>query len=319
MGGTYLDSCLALFTETMETRHGWRPDYAGLEKELEPIGLGKRELAYHDLEIIQNGRYWDFRQFWRFGEPDEIRREVDFGEISTLIQRLPLDEATSVAKLHAAFKYIENVSVILRFIHPREYGILSAPVEKILEVRRGRTEVDTYLSYVRDLREIRDHHKLARAADADMALWVLQERVLKSYRDHDLLREFRADAWMARKRAVNLLAELATVTSLDDHLALARVLVAVHLPLAGVLAGSELERRLRARSQGRGRAGLADLVERAAKADAAAGHTHEAERLRRALAVRDGFLGAGSMPTRREMLDLIEAVEWLESPDAQTS
>jgi hypothetical protein len=174
---TYLHRCCELFGQTVETLHGWRPDYAGLEKALEPVRLRKREFSYRDIETIQNGRYWDFRQFWRFPGESDLEREVDFAEMSRLIQRLPLDEAQAIGRLHAAFKYIENVSVVLRFVNPAQYGILSPPLEKLLEVRRGRNEVETYLSYLRDLRDARDHYGLPRAADADMALWVLQERV----------------------------------------------------------------------------------------------------------------------------------------------
>jgi len=302
--------CLALFPETVQERHGWRPDYAGLEKLLEPVGAKQREFSYRDLETIQNGRFWDFRQFWRFPAQSDLQREVDFPEMSRLLHRLPLDESQSIARLHAAFKYIENVSVILRFVHPAHYGILSPPVEKVLEVRRGRTEIETYLSYLRDLREVKDHYGLPRAADADMALWVLQERVLSSFRDHDLLREFRADAWFLRRRAVNLLAELGEVTGAEDPLDLARALVDANVALAGILAGAALERALWSRAGGRaGRAtGLAELVERLA-----VGQPRDmVEGWRRAIEIRDRFLhgpGESLRPTRREAIELIEQTE----------
>src|SRR5262249_10243203 len=141
--------CLSLFDETVESRHGWRPDYTGLERALEPVRRRERGFSYRDIETIQNGQFWDFRQFWRFPAERDLEREVDFAGMSALIQRLPLDEARTLERLHGAFKYIENLSVVLRFVHPAEYGIISPPVEKVLEVRRGRTEVETYLSYLR--------------------------------------------------------------------------------------------------------------------------------------------------------------------------
>ena len=138
--------------------------------------------------------------------------------------------------MHAGLKFIENVSVVLRYVNPLQYGIISPPVEKVLEVRRGRTEVETYLNYLRDIRDVRDHHGLARAADADMALWVVQERILSSYRDHDLLREFRGDLFLRRRRAVNLLAGLGDAAQDDDLPALAKALVDIHPTLAATIA-----------------------------------------------------------------------------------
>jgi hypothetical protein len=270
----------------MESRHGWRPDYAGLERALEPVRLRRRDLTGADLETIQNGRYWDFKQFWRFPDAGDLGREIDLAEMSRLIGRLPLDEERAITRLHAAFKYIENVSVLLRFLHPGNYGIISPPVEKVLEVRRGRTEVETYLNYLRDLRDVRDHHGLARAADADMALWVLQERVLSSYRDHDLLREFRDDSWLLRRRAVNLMAELGELSDAGDHLDLARALADVDVDLAAILATHELERRLRAWSRGA-----------PAEREGMAG---------RVAAIRERLLEPGGRVTRAEVFDLIE-------------
>ena len=92
MGESWLHRCLALFPETVESLHGWRPDYASLEKAVEPVRAGRRDLSYADLETIQNGRYWDFRHFWRFPDKGEIGTELDLAGISRLIPRLPLDE-----------------------------------------------------------------------------------------------------------------------------------------------------------------------------------------------------------------------------------
>ena len=312
MAGSWLHRCLELFPESVQARHGWRPDYASLEALLEPVRRGERPFSYRDLEAIQNGRFWDFRQFWRFPAESDILRELDFGEMSSLVQRLPLDEAHAIARLHVAFKYIENVSVVLRFVHPDHYGIISPPVEKVLEVRRGRTEVETYLNYLKDLREVRAHHGLARVADADMALWVVQERVLSSYRDHDLLREFRADTWLLRRRAVNLLAELGEVVGSAGQLELARGLLEANVALAGTLAGAELERALFRRIGRRAGAPAAGGLE----ASLPAGMS---EAWRRAARVRDGFFqheDPARRPSRREVMELIEFVEQLRQEES---
>ncbi|MFQ5700324.1 MAG: hypothetical protein ACE5HU_00585 [Acidobacteriota bacterium] len=299
MGDGYLHRCLALFPETMLQRHGSRVDYAGLENQLEPVRLKQRGFSYRDLAAIQDQRFWDFRQFWRFPDQGDIRREIDQDRLAGLFECLPLDEAEVIERLHAAFKYIQNVSVVLRFVHPDHYGILSPPVEKILEVRRGRTESDTYLNYLDDLRALRDHHGLARAADADMALWVLQERVLSAYRDPELLMAYRADAWLQRRRLTNL---LAGVDHLEDRLELARALADVHTPLAGMLAAFEFERRLRAVLDAGRCPDLGDRIEAVA-----ASHDRAAvESWRRGLRLRDRMHDPGHPPERREILALID-------------
>jgi hypothetical protein len=308
----YLRQCLALFGETMQERHGWRPDYEGLEQALAPVATGQREFSYRDLETIQNGRFWDFRQFWRFPAESDIVQEIDLAGVSRLLSRLPLDEEQAIARMHAGLKYIQNVSIVLRFVKPRHYGIISPPVEKVLEVRRGRDEVETYLNYLRDIRDLADHHGLGRAADADMALWVLQERVLSSFRDPGLLSSFRADTWLLRRKAVNLLAELADV---EDHLELARALVEVHVPLAGVLAGAELERRLRARMAKTSRSGAGGALDGVIAALAATEAPAVVSGWRLAQRVRDRFLQPGERPTRAETLDLIEQAQRLEGGD----
>lgn len=208
MSRTWLHRCLEMFGETMEERYGKRPDYAALERQLAPVRSGERAFSYRDLETIQNPRYGDFRQFWRFPAEGDVAQEIDWDHLSRLIQRLPLDEGEAIARLHAAFKYVQSVSVVLRFVNPEHYGIVSPPVEKILEVRRGATEVETYTNYLRDIRDARDHYGFARAADADMALWVLQERILSTYRFPDLLASYRSDAWLRERRIINLVSEM---------------------------------------------------------------------------------------------------------------
>ncbi len=304
MARTYLHRCLDLFGETMEKRYGRRPDYAGLEHVLDPVRQGTRPFSFRDLETIQHPKYGDFRQFWRFPSEGDIARETGWDPLSRLIQRLPLDEETTLRRLHAAFKYVQSVSVVLRFVRPDQYGIISSPVEKVLEVRRGATEVETYLHYLKDLRDVRDHYGFERAADADMALWVLQERVLLTYRDPDLLAAYRADSWLQERRSLNLLAEMG---DMDDPLEMARALADVSRTPAAMLAATEFERRLRA-GIGAGRGDdLAVRIDEAARDR----EPDEAKAWRRALALRDRVGAGGPDPTRAEILYLIEVASAL--------
>jgi len=51
-----------------------------------------------------------------------------------------------VAALLEVFKSVELVSIILRFVKPEHYGIISPPVERVLDVQRGSDAVETYLN-----------------------------------------------------------------------------------------------------------------------------------------------------------------------------
>ncbi len=80
-----------------------------------------------------------------------------------------------VDRLLGIFRHIEPVSVVLRFVDPRNFGILSSPVEKLLEMGPAHKPREKYRKYVKDLRTLRDERGFATAAEVDMALWVMRE------------------------------------------------------------------------------------------------------------------------------------------------
>lgn len=68
--------------------------------------------------------------------------------------------------------------MVLRFVVPKHYGILSSPVEHALGIQPAAESIDRYLNYVKDLRLIRDARGFDTAAQVDQALWTLQLGVL---------------------------------------------------------------------------------------------------------------------------------------------
>lgn len=64
--------------------------------------------------------------------------------------------------------------LILRFLVPKHYGILSTPVEHLIGIQPAPESIERYLNYIRDLRAIRDKRDFATAAQVDQALWTLQ-------------------------------------------------------------------------------------------------------------------------------------------------
>jgi Domain of unknown function (DUF4145) len=156
-------------------------------------------------------------------------------------RRLPKEEEDLIASLLGVFKSIELVSIILRFVRPKCYGIISPPVEKILDVRRESGAAKTYLNYLRDLREVRRQYHFERTADADMALWVLHER-FSSVPDNPIWRAYETDTFMLRLRAKNLMAHFRSRVSDPE---LANALLDTDRKLAAQIAGVAFERKVR--------------------------------------------------------------------------
>src|SRR6185312_6184540 len=113
-----------------------------------------------------------------------------------------------IGSLLEVFKSIELVSIILRFVRPEDYGIISSPVERVLDSRRESNRVATYLAYLKDLRKVASNYGFRRAADADVALLMLHEKCFGSEPDHRIRREYEDDFVMRRIRAANLLARI---------------------------------------------------------------------------------------------------------------
>jgi hypothetical protein len=180
-----------------------------------------------------------FQTHWILPPEDHVSRALKYQSFD--FRRLPNEEANLIASLLAVFKSIELVSIILRFVKPEHYGIISPPVEKILDVQRGRGAVKTYLNYLRDLRNVRRYYHFERTADADMGLWVLHER-FSSKPDDPIWRSYETDPFMLRLRAKNLMDHFLTNVPYPD---LANSLVETNLKLAAQLAGIAFERMVR--------------------------------------------------------------------------
>src|SRR5262249_55220651 len=158
----------------------------------------------------KNRKHWWFQRYWVLPSVEEIKTELtdgkfDFWHLSRKNEGSRKERGILEELVHV-FRSIELVSIILRFIRPESFGILSPPVERVLDVRRGSSGVETYLNYLRNLRQIRDHYPgLKRAADADMALWVLHERCFTDdLLDQGIKNDYQQDPFMLHLRAANL-------------------------------------------------------------------------------------------------------------------
>jgi len=155
---------------------------------------------------------------------------------------LPNREKDVIALLYEVFRSIELVSIILRFIKPENYGIISPPVERILDVRRGSDAKETYINYLNDLRRIKAHYGFIRVADVDMALWVVHEKCYGEPKDADVMRAYHSDGFLLQLRAKNLMDHFFEQYSYTD---LAKALAPFNPRLAAQIGGIAFERMVR--------------------------------------------------------------------------
>jgi len=235
----YLHTCLKEFPEICRKKYGTTFDLKAVEKRVRGLRR-KTELTYEDLHYFESPKHWWFQRFWVFPPESRVRpalqgAKFDFWNLSEQ------NESDVIRQLLYAFKSVELVSIILRFIRPDNYAIFSSPAQRLLDIRRGRDPVETYLNYLRDLRLTRTQYGFDRVADVDMALWVLHEKCFGTYRDADIEKSFHADTFLLRLRARNLVAPLAELSEAQ----LANALLEVKPELAALVACHALEMLIR--------------------------------------------------------------------------
>ena len=250
----YLHACLELYSDLTEILYGCRQDIKRIENATAKV-RSSRQLTYEDIEKILDRGVWNADMFGYWPKRQEIEpilRSTDWD-----FWNLPKKEKRAVADLYSVFRQIEPVSVVLRFVAPEKYGIISPPVEKVLGInsfgshRAGleNLPLEKYLAYLSDLRHLKNQRGFKRVADLDMALWVLQmgvlEERLKGSEGYEALYEgFRQDAKLREIQVRNLTRRLFD-ESVMSRLELAEALVATDVRTAGQIAGIEFERSMK--------------------------------------------------------------------------
>ena len=161
-----LKQLLDYFYDIGEKRWGQILQLEKLEKVFKPIKDGKEELSLKHLKTVRDD--WAFLNWWKMPPIKEKDLEPFKGVFADLGTR----DKRIIGKLYDLLKNIEIASCILRFIDPQNYGILSPPVENILNAK-GKHQIEKYLNYIDDLKELKEEYNFERIADVDMALWAL--------------------------------------------------------------------------------------------------------------------------------------------------
>jgi hypothetical protein len=247
----YLVRCLRQFEEVSRAKYDGKSfNLEAIEKDVSALRT-KRKIRVSDLDPFRKKDNWWFERYWVLPSSADVdphleHKSFDFHQLSKNNEDTPKERAV-INDLLSAFRSIELVSIILRFIRPESFGILSPPVERVLDVRRGGDAVETYINYLRDLRKIRENIPgLLRAADADKALWVLHEKCFTSpLEDPSIKQEYEQDRFMLQLRAENLVAPL-------NGLPLPRLAVALETArndLAGLVGCYAFEEGVRKRAK----------------------------------------------------------------------
>ena len=302
----YLQTCFEAFGEVIEKKYSRPFDLRAIENSVKHL---RREvpLSYADLQQFESPKYWWFEKFWVFPPEHQVSSSLKKRKFNFWI--LPKHEDEVVRSLYEAFKSIELVSIVLRFIKPENYGIISPPVERVLDVRRGSDAVETYLNYLKDLRAVAKHYQFARVADADVALWVVHEKCYGESKDHKVEKEYHADGFLLSLRAENLMGHFFGQYS---HADLAKALAPVNGQLAGQIGGIAFERMVRKRLRGETKNNVADkdlkaviddLRDRGVIDALTAGQWHRARR------VRNKAIHGESPPTSGEVTSMLKLLD----------
>ena len=127
----YLHTCLALHSDLTEILYGRRQDIRQIENATANI-RENRQLTYEDIERILDRNVWNADMFGYWPKRQDI--ESIFKSKTWSFRDLPGREYDAIKHMYSVFRQIEPISVILRFVMPEEYGIISAPVEKVLGI-----------------------------------------------------------------------------------------------------------------------------------------------------------------------------------------
>lgn len=215
MVDNYLHVCQKQFERVSEERYGSPFNLKAIEEDVQHL-RSEKKISYHDLTYFTKKEHWWFDRFWILPSQSQVdaaleNKTFNFWQLSKRNEGNDKEQQT-IHDLLEVFRSIELVSIILRFVRPESFGIISPPVEQVLSVRRGVDAIKTYSFYLSDLRAIRDHYEFQRAADADMALWVLHDKIFSSPpKDPTMKSEFDKDPFMLRLRTKNLVSPLAEV------------------------------------------------------------------------------------------------------------
>ncbi|HGE70177.1 TPA: hypothetical protein ENX78_05030 [Candidatus Poribacteria bacterium] len=246
-----LKRLLDIFSNATIYLVGREQNLQGLETALADIKGKSIPFTRTHLEIIRDkeNKYWNFERFWTLPDINSL----DFSELDRAIKNKS-EKKGAIYILNSQIKNIEISSIIFRFIDPENYGIISSPVEKVLELKRGFSDEENYIYYLDNLKLIKDRYGFHKIAHVDMALFVYSiilegiyslegERKAKEWAPQeciDIVKYHEKNVDIIKQiRAANLLSQ---IWNIESKLQMAALLIETDYHSAGLLASQDLER-----------------------------------------------------------------------------
>ncbi|WP_348263256.1 hypothetical protein P8935_01560 [Telmatobacter sp. DSM 110680] len=237
----HLASFVPEFDQVCLQKYGRTYDLIALESVFCDLASGKRHLTAKDVGKLFNAETTPYGKYW--SRPHMKTLEEALREKRINLKLTGTDRQALIENLLSVFHNIATVSLLLRFVHPRQFGIFSSPVIHLLLVTRP-SAISLYLAYCDELEKWRDHFKMASVAQTETALWAFAEYAKLADGDShaaSALREFDEDMWIQRERAAQVIRPF---FRRFGRLQLARVLLDEDWILSGKIAAEEYERLL---------------------------------------------------------------------------
>jgi hypothetical protein len=309
----YLESCLSQYREVAISKYGRDFDWQAIEQRVsrDLQLIDKRSLTITDLRIFMDEALWPFGRFASLPADEELRRELesrrfDFQHISAKYETKLFQGLLSV------LRSIDLVSIVLRFVRPDLYGIISPPVERVIDLRRGSDAIQTYRYYLADLAKLKKDFNLKRIADVDMALWVLHEKCFGIDPDPEIKTTYELDPTFLEIRVNNLMLPLAKVPNVKLAATLCRL--KEKREVANLLACREFEVLIRT---------MADKLHLTPADDSLAEiitslwekkhiDKNKRDKWRRLKDARNRFYHQDFLPGWEETQELLNEIDWLE-------
>jgi hypothetical protein len=237
----HLSSFVTRFDLVCQKKFGRTYDLAALEASFCDLASGRHHLTAKDVGKLFNAEKAPYGKYWP--RPHMKTLEESLREKRIYLGLAGTDPKALVQSLLSVFHNIGTTSLLLRFAHPKHFGIFSTPVIHLLQVTRPAT-IDLYLAYCEELIKWGDHFKIASAAQTETALWAFAESIKDADSDEGAAsakRSFDNDMWVQRNRAAQVIRPF---FRRYGRLQLARILLDEDQILSGKIAAEEYERLL---------------------------------------------------------------------------
>lgn len=182
---SYLQDCLTLFPKMTIALYDKEYNMNRIVRKFKHVAMND-SLSQNDLMLLIDAEEWDYKKFW----PDLSSKGNQRKPIEGCFKLGWKGRETAVRRLYDRFQHIEVVSIVLRFVDPENYGIISPPVEKFLGLQPQDNHIKYYLTYLNVLNDVSRHYgRPSNLADVDMAIWCLSH-LLKNWGNREFRRNW---------------------------------------------------------------------------------------------------------------------------------